>query len=222
MALVYEGIGTADIAADTSDTTVSPGVPAGTSVGDLLIAVLATAQRDPAASGWDRISADDVRCNFLYRVADGTEGSTVDFTFTPTTYTKAHGFILRFSGADASSLSLPTEGNDTSGDEFIDLPSVTVATAGSALIMTCTAVSNSTRTGEGCSRGSADEVYDTPDAYALNPITYVEEDVAAGSISGETIELDSSHSNFFSNVLVIPPASSSSIAPVFFNNILAG
>jgi type II secretory pathway pseudopilin PulG len=114
----------------TSDSTsVVVTKPSGTSSGDLLIAAVATdgSTTFPTQSGWTELdqgsNGTEVTLGAWYKIAGGSEPA--NYTFNWTGSQQAYGWMMRFSGHDASDPIdyPPSTGSDS--DSFPTSPSVT-------------------------------------------------------------------------------------------------
>lgn len=152
MAVVYRGAGAHFTpGAFTSVTSITLDLPAGTAVGDLLIAQLHASNVYPlttwGATGWTTIpvaagtnpstitsgsDASPLRYQTLYRVADGSEGATATFTKLSGGNTAIIGKISGWFGVDGTTPFDATGiGHHPGGDmAAIDVPALTTVTDG--------------------------------------------------------------------------------------------
>jgi hypothetical protein len=188
MPLIFESIGSADSAANSSDTTVDLGLPSGTVSGNLLIACFcrSATSRNFTASGWTAFANNTTNTALcvLYRIADGTESSTITFT-SALTFNQGTGVILRFSGqADPFVYSEAGQVNRATWDTTLDYPSISVASNGDLVVWVGTTVSENSSSH---SRGSAVERYDgRVGTHANTLIVHTEESVNAGATGTAT------------------------------------
>lgn len=207
MAVSFASIGTADASVDAADDALSLGVPSGVSAGDMLIACIANAiNRNATASGWTKITLDNENIAVFYRVATGSEGASVTFTFSVAADT-ATGVILRFTGASTTTAPTPaTIVNHAGWDTTVDFPSTTVSESGSGLVFVGTVpASSSDHTISSMSRGTAR--YSTRiNSYAITVLVGTEDNVSSGSIAAATATISSAINNKYGQVVVIPPA----------------
>ena len=162
----------AAITVTTTTTTLSINKPAGIVAGDIMIVNIAQEGNNttaPSSSGWTLINGQSLAGGtlrygaVLYRIADGTEGSSFAFTLgTGTIY--AAGAIVAFSGVntttpfDVTPGTISVQPNQTS----VAATSITTVTANDAVIMLGMAAgSNPTWSGwTTTSPGALTELYD--------------------------------------------------------------
>jgi hypothetical protein len=211
MAVAFVSVGTASGVTGTTDTDVAPSIPSG-STGDLLVAAIQHngATRYGTASGWDRLTNGNF--TFLYRIADGSEGSSVTIAM-QTTFSYASSVVLRFSGATVSGIAIGTETVTSTWNSTVDLPTVT-ASAGGGLIWA--GLVSDARNTSSCSRAGATERYDARvDANSWSQWVWTEDDTAAGSVSGATLTLGAAINAKYGSALVIPAAADATGHPAF-------
>jgi hypothetical protein len=217
MAAAYSAIGTADYAADDSDTTLSPSIPTG-SAGDLLVAVVThNTNRTPSATGWTAYTSTNL--SFLARQADGSEGSTVGITLA-SGYSYAVAVVLRFTGATATGVSAGTQQGNNTWNSTVDLPSVTAESAGAIVwVGSMTEVSANIRSSSS-SRSNATERYDALASTGRFVLwIWTEDDTSSGSTGAQTLTLATATNAKIGNALIIPAAAASGAAkPVLFHS----
>lgn len=128
---------------DTNAGTLTPGAPAGKSVGDLLILTTAqrvTAQTVSAITGWTEIYNQNAAGNSLYvfcRIADGTATDTPSVVWTGTTADMA-ARIFAFHGevyTDCATILAHTAAfENTNQASDLNVPSLTVTTDNTMLL----------------------------------------------------------------------------------------
>jgi hypothetical protein len=110
---VYVSNNTASKTSATSTLDLTK--PASVAVGDLLIAVLVANATGgwTTLSGWTRLVNDipDPSTSYQYRIADGTEPSTISFNCGTT---RACGILMRFTGAASTYVGTTSSGTGTS------------------------------------------------------------------------------------------------------------
>lgn len=214
MAVAYQSIGTAGGVTGTSDTDIVLGKPTGTTTGDLLVAVIANSGKTISCSGWTLATPATDFNAVLYKEAGGSEPANYTFAI-GATFSYACGVILRFTGHDVSSgLTVGTQAETAAWSTALDLPSVTVSDSGSGMVL-CGTKNSATYTGTiaSLSRASAVERYETDiDGNSYNPLVATEDDVAAGSISGESITLSAAVNLKYGQIVVIAPAAAAGFA----------
>ena len=126
--------------ADTTSVTLA--IPSETMTGDLLISAVATdgdtdtSLAPPSGEGWTEIntnsSSSEVTLGAWWKLAEASESSTHQFTWSGSE--QAYGWMMRFTGHDASDPIDGYAGNYTSNSSSPTSPSVT-STVANALIL---------------------------------------------------------------------------------------
>jgi hypothetical protein len=216
MAVAFVSVGTGSGVTGTSDTDIAPSIPSGSN-GDLLVAVCV---RGGSASGWAQLSNGSFYC--LYRIADGTEGSSVTIDV-GATFRFSAGVVLRFSGAATDGISLGTATETAAWSTTVNLPTVTALAGGAIVWMGVRGATTDSRNTSSCSRAGATERYDAQiDSNSWPLWVWTEHDTSAGSVSGATLTLSSAVNTKWGNALVIPAAASASVVGPLLQGKLTG
>ena len=141
-------------AANAATLTIAK--PAGVVAKDMMIATISKSATMPplvAPAGWTLIDGKDLGAGaggavrygaVLYRVADGTEGPSFDFSFGPTPVAKSAGAIVAFSGVKASPFDVApgTLYAPLSNTTTVAADSITTVSENTAVVMCGTLVIN--------------------------------------------------------------------------------
>ncbi len=130
--------------ATSANTTLTIAKPTGTAVGDVMIVNITktgNTSTNASGSGWTLITGGQLgaggtgvrRTTILYRVANGTEGSSFSFALGTGT-TSSVGSIIAFSGVDGSVFDVSPGSLSVASGTSISAPGITTTTNNAAII----------------------------------------------------------------------------------------
>ena len=224
MPAAFGSVGAVGSIATEAASTVSLGMPASISNGDLLVACLThSSSKTVTASGWTALTSQ-TEFTVLWRVANGSESDPTVFDYGGAAYFMGTGAVVRFTGATSTGISIGTTVTRATDDTQVDLPSAT-PTAGDALIWLGTWFDNASPPAvNSCSRGSSVERVDgRGGTWGKNLYLYTEDNLTAGATGTATMTIASSKTNKRGNVVIVPASSGSSpVGPLIGGRLTHG